>query len=69
MEYQLLLNLKLTQEVFFQIRVVIIFSIIMSQSLVGEKLNREPNIGLLRIVTVRPGVSKATLRLQEEATT
>lgn len=69
MEYQLLLNLKLTQEVFFQIRVVIIFSIIMSQSLVGEKLNREPNIGLLRIVTVRLGVSKATLKLQEEATT
>lgn len=59
-------NSRLTQEVFSQIKVVTIFSTIMSQYLVGERLNREVNIGLLKIVMVLLGENKATLRLQEE---
>lgn len=59
-------NSKLTQEVFSQIKVVTIFSTIMSQYLVGERLNREVNTGLLKIVMDLLGENKATLRLQEE---
>ena len=60
-------NSKLTQEVFLQIRVVTIFSTTMYQYLVGEKLNKVQNTGLLKIVMVLLGENKATLRLQEEA--
>lgn len=59
-------NSRLTQEVFSQIKLVTIFSTIMSQYLVGERLNREVNTGLLKIVMDLLGENKATLRLQEE---